>query len=70
MILFHMVVLNFLLLFIYLFFQISCGAEVIQVFESWAHFLSEDLFSTFVMVRMISGSVIIFINTCYFILKC
>lgn len=50
--------------------QISCGAEVIQVFESWAHFLSEDLFSTFVMVRMLSGSVIIFIKICYFILKC
>lgn len=32
-------------------FQIECGAQVLQVFESWAHHLSEDQFLTFAKVK-------------------
>lgn len=28
-------------------YQISCGAQVLQVFESWAHHMSEDMFDRF-----------------------
>ena len=30
--------------------QVECGAQVIQIFDSWAHHLSEDQFSAFAKV--------------------
>jgi uroporphyrinogen-III decarboxylase len=30
---------------------VECGAQVLQVFESWAHHLSEEQFTLFAKVR-------------------